>query len=103
MVQPYLVAVTQPAPQPTPILRLSLPGLQIGADAIPAAPGQAGRVRFWLFFQGSDDVWMLPPLPGAPALPEPTPPPRRQEYAHNPTDAATAEALPGAFATTSRW
>jgi hypothetical protein len=76
VVQPYLVAVTQPAPRLSrPLLRLSLPGLDIGADAHPARPGEAGDVRFWLFFHHADDVWFLPPLPGAPALPEPAPPP----------------------------
>jgi hypothetical protein len=90
-VQPYLVGVTQPARQSSTLFRVALPGLDVGATAHPAEPGERGRVVFWLFFHNAEDVWFLPPLPGAPALPAPTPQPEQHQYASAPAQGARVE------------
>src|SRR4051794_8575077 len=39
----WLLRSTAPAPRSHAVLRLSLPGLDLGADAIPAGPGRLHR------------------------------------------------------------
>ena len=75
VVLPWLWDATVPAPRSHAVLRLSVPGLDIGADAHPAALGQAGYVELWLYASNADDIQPLLHLFGMPALPL-EPPPR---------------------------
>ena len=60
------------APRSHPVLRLSVPGYDIGADAIPARAGEPGYVEFWLGIAESDDYYRpVIRVFGAPALPMP--------------------------------
>lgn len=52
--------------------RAVVPGIDIGVDASPAAPGQAGYVEVWIYPHDVDDYWPLLRLPGAPARAVPT-------------------------------
>jgi hypothetical protein len=67
--QPWLWDVTMPAPRSHAVLRLSVPGLDIGADAHPAAPGQHGYVELWIYASDADDIQLVLHLFGMPALP----------------------------------
>ena len=57
----------------------ALPGLDIGLDSSPAAPGQAGYVEVWVYPHDADDYMPLLRLPGAPAQMTPLPEPRPGE------------------------
>ena len=75
----WLLSVTAPAPRPQAVLRLALPGLDLGADAWPPRPGVAGYVEVWAEPHDAEDYQPLLQVPGAPALPvapKPVPPPR---------------------------
>lgn len=76
-VQPWLWDVTTPAPRSHAVLRLSVPGLDIGLDAHPAAPAQRGYIELWVYVYpyDADDIQPLLHLFGMPALPL-EPPPR---------------------------
>jgi hypothetical protein len=66
----WLQRATAPAPRSHAVLRLSVPGYDIGADAIPAREGEAGYVEFWIGLLDADEYYRpLLQLPGAPALP----------------------------------
>src|ERR1051325_2228366 len=52
----WLLRATAPAPRPHPLLRLALPGVDIGADAWPAGPGAAGYVALWTWPHDADDI-----------------------------------------------
>ena len=41
----WLLSVTAPAPRPYAVLRLTLPGLDLGADAWPAGTGAASYIE----------------------------------------------------------
>ena len=71
----WLLRVTAPAPRPHALLRLSLPRLDIGADAWPAEPSAAGFVELWLYRHTADDVQTIVQIEGTPALQRS--PPRR--------------------------
>src|SRR6266508_2994316 len=65
----WLQHATAPAPRPHAVLRVALPGLNLGADAWPARAGAAGYVELWAAPYDADDYRPLLQLPGAPALP----------------------------------
>lgn len=65
----WLQRATAPAPQPHAVLRVSLPGIDLGADAWPARPGAAGYVEVWAAPHDAEDYQPLLQMPGAPALP----------------------------------
>ena len=68
----WLQHATAPAPRSHPVLRISVPGYDIGADAIPARAGEPGYVEFWLGIADSDDYYRpVIRVFGAPALPMP--------------------------------
>ena len=70
----WLQRATAPAPRPHAVLRVALPGLDIGADAWPARARTAGYVEVWYEPHDADDYRPLVRLPGAPAQPvAPTP------------------------------
>ena len=70
----WLQRATAPAPRPHAVLRVALPGLNLGADAWPARAGAAGYVELWAAPYDADDYRPLLQLPGAPAQPvAPTP------------------------------
>jgi hypothetical protein len=73
----WLLRATAPAPRSHAVLRLSLPGLDLGADAIPPRPGATGYVEVWAYPHDADDIQPLLHLVGAPALP-PQPRPARE-------------------------
>lgn len=58
---------------------LSLPGIDIGLDAVPATVERPGYLQLWCYPHGADDVRNLLRIQGAPALPAPSgrPVPRR--------------------------
>ncbi len=58
-----------PAPRPHAVLRMVLPGLDIGADAWPARVGAAGYVEVWITAASADDYRPLFQVFGASALP----------------------------------
>ena len=75
----WLLRATAPAPRPHAVLRLTLPGLDLGADAWPARPGATGYIEVWAEPHDAEDYQPLLQVPGAPALPmapKPVPPPR---------------------------
>jgi hypothetical protein len=51
--------------------RASLPGVDIGVDTWPAAPGLGGYIEIWYEGHGAGDYQPFLRLPGTPALPEP--------------------------------
>jgi hypothetical protein len=59
--------------QPRSLWRASLPGLDIGVDTWPAAPGYGGYIEVWYEGHNADDYQPLFQLPGAPPLPVPRP------------------------------
>jgi hypothetical protein len=65
----WLLRATAPASRSHAVLRISLPGLDLGADAIPARPGAAGYIEVWAEPHDADDIQLLLHLFGAPALP----------------------------------
>jgi len=65
----WLLRATAPAPRSHAVLRVSLPGLDLGADAIPARHGAAGYVEIWAYPVDTDEVQPLLHLFGTPALP----------------------------------
>jgi hypothetical protein len=52
--------------RPRALWRITLPGLDIGVDSSPAAPGQAGYIEVWYEGYDADDYVPLLRLPGAP-------------------------------------
>lgn len=75
----WLQRTTAPAPRPHAVLRVALPGLDLGADAWPARAGAAGYVEVWAELHDAEDYRPLLRLPGAPAQPvAPTPRPAPQ-------------------------
>jgi hypothetical protein len=48
---------------------LSVPGLDLGIDVIPATVGHAGYLEVWCYPHGADDITILFVIPGAPPLP----------------------------------
>ena len=78
----WLQRATAPARRPHAVLRVALPGLDIGADAWPARAGAAGYVELWAAPYDADDYQPLLRLPGAPAprvAPMPWPAPWSEE------------------------
>jgi len=67
----WLHRETAPAPRPHSLFRTALPGVDVGADAWPAGPGQAGYVELWIARHDADDIQILFRLIGSPALPRP--------------------------------
>jgi len=65
----WLQRATVPAPRPHAVLRVALPGLDLGADAWPAHAGAAGYVEVWAMPAGAEDYRALLQMPGAPAQP----------------------------------
>ena len=65
----WLLSVTAPAPRPHAVLRLALPGLDIGADAWPAGPSVAGYVELWNWSYDGDDIQTIVQFEGSPAQP----------------------------------
>lgn len=65
----WLQRATAPAARPHAVLRITLPGLDLGADAWPANAGAAAYVELWAAPHDADDYQVLVQLPGAPALP----------------------------------
>lgn len=63
----WLQRATTPAPRPHAVLRVSLPGLDLGADAWPARAGTTGYLEVWIYPRNADDYRPLLRLPGAPA------------------------------------
>jgi hypothetical protein len=62
--------------KPRALWRASLPGLDIGLDTWPAAPGLDGYVELWYEAHDAEDYQPFLRLPGAPpvlALPTPRP------------------------------
>ena len=59
------------------MLSLSLPGIDIGADASPAMAREVGYIELWVYPHDADDYHPLIRVLGAPALPliEPVPAP----------------------------
>jgi hypothetical protein len=57
--------------RPRALWRASLPGLDIGLDTLPAAPGLGGYIELWYEGHDAEDYQLLFQLPGAPALPRP--------------------------------
>jgi len=78
----WLQRATAPAPRPHAVLRVALPGLDLGADAWPARAGAAGYVEVWAAPYDAYDYRPLVQVFGAPALrvaPAPRPAPRPGE------------------------
>src|SRR5262245_16967421 len=55
--------------KPRPLWRAALPGLDIGADILPAEPGLGGYIEVWYEGHDADDYQPFLRLPGAPPLP----------------------------------
>lgn len=66
----WLYRATAPAPRPHAVLRVTLPGIDIGADAWPAQVGAAGYIELWTMPDTADDIQPFLRLSGAPALPQ---------------------------------
>jgi hypothetical protein len=64
--------------RPRALWRASLPGLDIGLDTWPAAPGLGGYIEIWYEPHNAEDYRPLLQFPGAPPLPM-LPPPRPGE------------------------
>jgi hypothetical protein len=67
--QTWLQEVTAPASRSHPVLSLSLPGIDIGADASPAMAREVGYIELWVYPHDADDYHPLIRVLGAPALP----------------------------------
>jgi hypothetical protein len=65
----WLLRATVPAPRPHAVLRLTLPGLDIGADAWPAQPAAAGYIELWLWPHDGDDMQTILRIEGSPPQP----------------------------------
>jgi len=85
----WLQRATAPAPRPHAVLRVALPGLDLGADAWPAHAGAAGYVEVWAMPAGADDYRPLFQVMGAPApwMEPKWVAPRPDEYRHDRSDA----------------
>jgi hypothetical protein len=55
--------------QPRALWRASLPGVDIGVDTWPAAPGMGGYIEIWYEGHDADDYQPFLRLPGAPPVP----------------------------------
>lgn len=74
LVRPQILAITSTG-QDRELYDVSLPGLDIGIDIIPAKVGQAGYLEAWWFPHNADDITILFAIPGAAAVPDvPAPP-----------------------------
>src|SRR5438094_1438903 len=62
----WLLRATAPAPRSHAVLRFSLPGLDLGADAIPARRGAAGYIALWAYPVDAEEAQPLLHLFGAP-------------------------------------
>jgi hypothetical protein len=67
LVQPRIDPVTAGG-RPRALWRGALPGLNVGIDSSPAAPGHAGYVELWAYSHDADDYIPLLRLPGTPAV-----------------------------------
>ena len=67
-IQLWVVRSTAPASHSRSLLRLSLPGLDIGVDASPAYVDVAGYVTVWVYRHDADDIHMLLQVAGSPPL-----------------------------------
>lgn len=68
LVRPQIVTLTSTG-HDRELYDISLPGIDIGIDVIPAKAGQAGYLEAWWFPHNADDSTILVAIPGAPALP----------------------------------
>jgi hypothetical protein len=55
--------------KPRALWRASLPGLDIGVDTWPAAPGLGGYIEVWYESHDAEDYQPILRLPGAPPVP----------------------------------
>ena len=60
--------------RPRALWRASLPGLDIGLDTWPAAPGMGGYIELWYERHDAADYEPFLRLPGAPPVPVPPTP-----------------------------
>ncbi len=63
-----LQQATAPASGPHAVLRLSIAGNDLGADAWPAQAGRPGYVEVWIMMADAEDYRPLVRVIGAPAL-----------------------------------
>lgn len=74
LVHPQIIVLTSTG-HDRELYDISLPGIDIGIDVIPAKAGEAGYLEAWWFRHTADDITVLFAIPGAAALPvAPVPP-----------------------------